>query len=867
MEQPSWAQGQSTPYYDSQSQQLGDFGRNTPNSQWNRNPIAPTPDVDFPASPPPAQRSQTVAFAPMSPPHRGSPSGANTPSSIGLGIGGRDNNGYLLPRRGSITRDSFQQDSDDSPPVTPPLANDSSKSTFRQQEYPLTSPGTPGYYQYGPPLPPRDAPGGAGFTGSTWWRMVSSGWPMFGLFLLGFACALGHHIFYSQLDGRPADNQIKMMRFGGLLSYAAKAALLAAVLFAYRQQAWVTVRHDILRLETIDGVFAAVNEPLVLWNWELFKKARVSVSLAILAWLFPLTVILTPATLTVGSIVEVHDDMCPNIRTLNFNPEMDKNWRVATTINGQRGFSLAMSNATVENSAGMTDVEFSDTFFDYYTAPSEPYLLVSDQSILTGKVIPRHNVALDTCGSGWNCSYTISFEAPGYKCKELRRSEPEEKLDEAQLKTEGVPFNVGELLPNGNHSYLGNATLGDYASKQVDIGGTGGWPKDPPPYPKNLGAFKMEPKIYIAYSEATQPGQTPNNRSEEQFYKAYRAVVVSCEHYLVNYTVLFNHTFTEQNTTVLRKDYLHRIIETDYVPKLVYDGTLDNTTAEPMGNYVFPSDLKNYRLVQAYHAIAQNMRPLFDGYMQYHPFAMPMTKLSRTKLINTNTYLPIPNLVEEIPRFYENIIFSLFSEPRFLVVAWAAKPNEMSGAGIGNGTSPGYLYPCQKRRIFNAYVYNRRDFWIGYSFAIGAAVMAVVLGSAAISQNNFHVRDVHASSIVAATRAPCFDSLPWKSSKWGEVPPEILKTKLGYGIVVDAGLNGTPAPQAMAMGSGAGPWPGSPSTMAMMEGRGTTGSGERVYYGFAPREVLERTRAQRAATFGPGKARSRTSAFSFRNWD
>jgi hypothetical protein len=107
---------------------------------------------------------------------------------------------------------------------------------------------------------------------------------MYALFFAGFAFAVGHHAFYHSLDRKPADDQIKMMRFGGLLSYAAKASLVGAVVFAYQQHIWVTVINNSLRLRTIDSLFAAVTEPQSLLNWEFLKKARVAVCLAILAW-------------------------------------------------------------------------------------------------------------------------------------------------------------------------------------------------------------------------------------------------------------------------------------------------------------------------------------------------------------------------------------------------------------------------------------------------------------------------------------------------------------------------------------------------------------------------------------------------------
>jgi hypothetical protein len=58
----------------------------------------------------------------------------------------------------------------------------------------------------------------------------------------------------------------------------------AAVVFAYRQQIWVTVIAQVLRLRTIDTLFAAVDEPLTMLNWEFLKKGRVAACLAILAW-------------------------------------------------------------------------------------------------------------------------------------------------------------------------------------------------------------------------------------------------------------------------------------------------------------------------------------------------------------------------------------------------------------------------------------------------------------------------------------------------------------------------------------------------------------------------------------------------------
>ncbi|KAK4158065.1 hypothetical protein C8A00DRAFT_39617 [Chaetomidium leptoderma] len=825
------------------------------NGAWN--PIAATPDLDAVSPSSPQQRSR-VSFAPVSPP-TGTETGADTPSSVGLGIGSINHAAAQFPGyQPVVSRDSFQQDS---PPSTPPLANDSSKPAITPHEYALNLNGAPYYHQqpYDDGPPPPGGPGHPRFARlaeSSVWKMASGGWRMYGMFFLGFAFAVGHHAFYNNLDGKPADDQIRMMRFGGLLSYAAKASLVAAVVFAYQQQIWVTVISNVLRLKTIDSLFAAVEEPQALLNLEYLKKARIAACLAVLAWLFPLTVILTPATLTVAPLTQIKEDRCHGVRTLNFEGEKRKNWRKTDRLNGFRGVSLSLWNSTVMNSADLVDTPFNETFFDYWTDSSAPVDLTSAQSALTGAVIPRRDVTFETCGGGWNCSYTITFKAPGYKCSELARGR---KLDEADLYRQGAPrtFHPGELAPNGNHSYLAETTVGEYFNHQLEVH-AGGAPIMTAPYPKHLGAFRTEPVLWIGYSELTRPGKPPENKGDPDWYTAFEAVVARCEHYLTQYTVQFNHTFSEQTTTVLKREYLHPIVDTKYVPdKISDDGTLDNTTATPESNYILPIDFETYRMTAAYHALGKRLRFYLNGYLKYAPFAMVETEATKTRLINTETYLPVPNLVAEIQHFYENMTLSLLSNPQFVIVAWAAKPDERSGISIShnNTTDPALSYPCVKTRVANAYVFNRRDLWIAYSFAIGAALFAIVLGSAALSQNNFHVRDAHVSSIVAATRAPCLEHLPWKASKWGEVPDEILDTRLGYGVVAESGPNGTPA---AIQGGFPGMWMGGFGSPRVMGGK--------VYYGFAPREVLERTRV---ATFGPGggKPRSRASAFSFRTWE
>jgi len=116
---------------------------------------------------------------------------------------------------------------------------------------------------------------------------------MYALVVVGICVAIGHHVFYQTLAGKPAEDQLKMMRFGTLLAYVAKSSMVSAVIFAHHQQIWATVKRKTLKLSTIDDLFAASDDLTALLSWDLAKKARVALALAIIVWLvIPLVPIL-----------------------------------------------------------------------------------------------------------------------------------------------------------------------------------------------------------------------------------------------------------------------------------------------------------------------------------------------------------------------------------------------------------------------------------------------------------------------------------------------------------------------------------------------------------------------------------------------
>lgn len=110
---------------------------------------------------------------------------------------------------------------------------------------------------------------------------------MYLFLLLGFCAALGHHLFYASLNAKIADKQLTMLRYGTLLSFIAKAGFVAAVVTAFRQRLWVTLRNKLLSVGAVDSLFAATDDVMALWNLEAYQKAKMAMMLAAIVWCVP----------------------------------------------------------------------------------------------------------------------------------------------------------------------------------------------------------------------------------------------------------------------------------------------------------------------------------------------------------------------------------------------------------------------------------------------------------------------------------------------------------------------------------------------------------------------------------------------------
>ncbi|KAK1756558.1 hypothetical protein QBC47DRAFT_298777 [Echria macrotheca] len=629
----------------------------------------------------------------------------------------------------------------------------------------------------------------------------NSQWVMVVCFVFGVACAIGHHIFYSTLHNQLAVDQMTMQRYGTLLAFGAKAGLSAAVGAAYHQRVWATVRTRVMSVAALDALFAATEDLTSFLSWEMVSAARIAATLAVFVWVSGLVVILTANTLQVEMSRLVSTDKCPGIRTLNFTMEELDEWRAPTRIGNYFEIPAVFWNTTRRPGDKDSDTDW----FDYFTSPGPALAQTLTIAAFMGETVMRRNAQAETCGSGWNCTFEIQFVAPAYKCTELASGVGAKAANLTQESGSiAPPFSMDVLVPKGPFTYYAFATGGEYSTTQMHDVEPGGIPKTNRPDPKNLGAFRTEPIIWIGHAIRADPTKPlPATSSSPGWSEAFIPKLFACENYESAYTVTFNLTEgASQSTNVTRLDFLRPVINTTYLPEVeAHDNTADNVTATPESNYIFPSDKRRYRRTAAFHALGLIARSFVNGTLTINAQDANGMPLANSDVIQTNlldladNYLPRANLMALVQDFYAQLVLSMLSNPQFASVVWAARPETQSGLLPALTDDDGLKYPCERSRVANLYNYRARDLWIVYGIAILLGLVAVVVGFRAVRENQGVVMDTKFSSIVAATRGPALDKLAWtREETAGRVPVReegIRGARMGYGMVRPEGIAAT----------------------------------------------------------------------------
>ncbi|KAL5414119.1 hypothetical protein PMIN03_003369 [Paraphaeosphaeria minitans] len=571
---------------------------------------------------------------------------------------------------------------------------------------------------------------------------------MMALFVAGVAAAVGHHLFYISLQGKPATDQLTMVRYGTALAFFVKSALVGSIVMGYRQRIWHTFRTRALTIAGIDGLFSATEDPTqFFYNGEMMINAKIATVMAICSWLIPIASVLSPGSLTSEmTVLKNSTDLCPQVATLDFAKEAKFDFRGESSYVGS---SLVYYNTT--------NFEGEGDFFDYYDRPSQNAKRLVFASMYLKEPAVGANASITSCGEGFNCTYEINFEAPGYKCDLYADSDHADAGD--------APFSMDVLAPKGDNLYFAVVDQGDYKIPQTETGAHGIPIKKP--YPDSLGVFDVEPTLWIGYVIDTHqpwPADAPQDY-KTRWGSIHEPKLVKCVAHHTNYTFQMEYRNSKQNYTRIHRDFLRPVVDTTFTAD---SRNSSEGTASPSANFVSPKgDVQIYKRTAAYHSIMQLLRNFLGGSVSKSKgLFVTSSDISETKLMDAESTYPQPDLPVALQGLFEDILITLLSDPRLIVADAQA-------------------VPCTKDRSVNVYKYKREGLWIGYAFAVAGAFVCLVIGGWAIHQNGV-ASDTLFSRILVTTRNPTLDRLSVGACLGGDpFPKELTRTKLRFGVLLE----------------------------------------------------------------------------------
>jgi hypothetical protein len=230
-----------------------------------------------------------------------------------------------------------------------------------------------------------------------------------------------------------------------------------------------------------------------------------------------------------------------------------------------------------------------------------------------------------------------------------------------------------------------------------------------------------------------------------------------------NYT--FNMTYRPSQSALLtQRDFSRPLIDT------TVEVDPNNKTAwiaSPDSNFIRPNgDPETYKMTAAYHSLGALLRTFLRGSIEKTSIMITRSDISETRLVNSSSSYPLPNLKDEIQHLFEDMLITLLSEPTLVV----AEPQTV---------------PCYLSRTQMVYVYYRQSLWVGYAIIIFMTFLFMLVGAWSLYQNGV-ASDVLFSRIMVTTRNPTLDHLSVGACLGGDpFPKELTKTKLRFGVLLE----------------------------------------------------------------------------------
>ncbi|KAJ7503809.1 hypothetical protein B0H11DRAFT_1984326 [Mycena galericulata] len=222
-----------------------------------------------------------------------------------------------------------------------------------------------------------------------------------GALVAGVAFALGHHAYYSSLNGKPIATTTVL---DGLKVYDQKWSNIVGTSFAflvkfffaisigqaYVETLWKTARRPLgLSVAGLDASFGLLTNPMKFLSVDLLFSAQFLLLLAAISWLVPIVSVFTPGALTVGSTFVNASTTC-SVPALN------------------------LASKYAANNLGSYSI-IHDTEKGSFLSPSQALRRVATTTLLGG----TYTAPASPCAASASlCSYATSYIAPYLECNQ-----------------------------------------------------------------------------------------------------------------------------------------------------------------------------------------------------------------------------------------------------------------------------------------------------------------------------------------------------------------------------------------------------------------------------------------------------------------
>lgn len=534
------------------------------------------------------------------------------------------------------------------------------------------------------------------------------------LFFCGSLSAVLHHIFYRQIHGTspPYELQQWYTRAGVAISIFTVACWIGCVGICYKQRVWLTLGQKGVKISGIDALWGLTQDPSFFLVGEAWRKSKLAMGLGVIMWILPLSIIFVPGSLTIQPDVHATNQTCmvPTFTppSTNESPALStKDLPLFTIQSGKVGLSMAVKRTA-------TATAFSGNIPDY--------------------PLP------DGCGGHGNCSYVLSFNAPGYKCDAVTP-------DEAKKDGPWGQAGFEQLFAISNNSTLiysamaDNQTTVDTSQTATDVGG-----------------------FWVAFRSLSEDLTTIADPSSlldpSKAKEMFKEGIFHCVDYVVSYKDV-RFVFVDGHMAVQLSDSEDRGIQ--------YIAPVDYTQFSKNNSKVATDGATLNRAVHEYtFSIIEGMMELATTQV-FSTAQVPGTYLvDEDQNANAGNYVfPRADLMLKMEELHRNITFSLLSQSRL--------ESTFSTSSTCESTTNVLIYDYRPLALIAT-----------YGTACFLTIIALIVGITSLKSNGF-ATDFSFSRILCTTRNPVIDEITKGESCLGTVSDRVGRQELRFGEILVRG--------------------------------------------------------------------------------